>query len=353
MEVTGFKVMAMLGINLGFLGLGYFSLWALIHQPTAPFLTTSMTVNLTQDENQIDRSVHLHSDEVRYQVPEQSPKTIADLTQHLESITVKVKVGEKEGSEGSGFLIQRVQSTYFVLTNSHVITTKFTDPSQNLITIILPDNQRYIGHLSNQYHFPNYDLALVEFESTATYHLATLHYASFLEVGDRVIGAGFPAQGLSLDPNMLHIAPGRISFKLSKTLEDGYQVGYTSQIVKGMSGGPVINTQGQVVAVNGVHAQPLWGITRFDDGSLPCPPLQVVIDQSSWSIPIEALNGISLQISPFLDLVNTVFQAPTIFYGQELSSLLQTEQYSAMDPDLEVSNLRWKAYQASQCLSFD
>lgn len=46
--------------------------------------------------------------------------------------------------------------------------------------------------------------------------------------------------------------------------------------------------EGQVVGINGMHAYPLWGDPYvFKDGSLPCPKMRAVMEQSSWAIPIE------------------------------------------------------------------
>lgn len=82
---------------------------------------------------------------------------------------------------------------------------------------------------------------------------------------------------------------------LEKPLEEGYQIGYTNDIEKGMSGGPVLNRAGEVVAVNGMHAYPLWGDPYvFKDGSHPEQSLKQQMVRYSWSIPIQTFVRLSL-----------------------------------------------------------
>lgn len=76
---------------------------------------------------------------------------------------------------------------------------------------------------------------------------------------------------------------------LPQPLEGGYRLGYTNEIQKGMSGGPVLNQQGQLVALNGMH-QPLWGEPyRYMGGQMPDPRLRGQLADLSWGIPIAAI----------------------------------------------------------------
>jgi hypothetical protein len=314
--------------------------------PTTPNFTDTNSSNSSLETRQTNDS----SQDIRYSLIIDAGIPLTDLTQKLEDITVKIKVGDVEGTEGSGFLIHKTGQVYLVLTNLHVVSSYLSDPNINSIAIMTSDGNSYQARLNPHHNFLNYDLAILEFESVKSYVLAKFpyHYLPEPEVGDIVLGGGFPSQGSSLNSNIIHIALGRITLKLNKTLEQGYQLGYSNPIVKGMSGGPLINTKGEVVAVNGVHSQPLWGSTRFDDGSLPCPPLQHLIDQSSWGIPVQALNQffisnlLPLSLYPWIQTTNNTL---------ELQPLQPSDTQLDLSP--ETVSLRWQALLANQCLSLE
>ena len=83
---------------------------------------------------------------------------------------------------------------------------------------------------------------------------------------------------------------GQVSLLLKKPLEQGYQIGYTNDIYKGMSGAPLLNNRGEVVGINGLHQEPLWdALEVYQDGSVPCQSLQDLISRSSLAIPIESV----------------------------------------------------------------
>ena len=77
-------------------------------------------------------------------------------------------------------------------------------------------------------------------------------------------------------------------------MEGGYQIGYTNDIEKGMSGGPLLNARGEVVGVNGVHAYPLWGDPyQYKDGSEPNAALREQMSKYSWGIPIDTFKQLA------------------------------------------------------------
>ena len=84
---------------------------------------------------------------------------------------------------------------------------------------------------------------------------------------------------------------------LDKALEGGYQIGYTNDIRKGMSGAPLLNHLGEVVGINGLHKDSVWDAPElYLDGSQPDKPLQELITRSSLAVPIKTVVQMAPQV---------------------------------------------------------
>ena len=211
------------------------------------------------------------------------PLPASQIRDRARSITVKVLVGR---GFGSGILIQKQGQQYTVLTNAHVLGLGATYRIQT------PDGQIYAAQQSGR-EFNGDDLAMLQFRSPNNYQIATLGNSASLTMGEPVYASGFPA-----DAKEFTFTTGQISQLLGRSMRGGYQIGYSNDVAKGMSGGPVLNRYGQIIAINGKHKFPLWGNTYiFKDGSTPAAESRQTMDYSSWAIPIETFLGRSPQFS--------------------------------------------------------
>jgi serine protease Do len=202
--------------------------------------------------------------------------TVAQIKNEARAIAVKVLSGY---GAGSGILIKKQGPTYTILTNNHVLAVGESHRIQT------PDGKIYQGELLKNRSFDGNDLVLLQFRSTREYSVARLA-SSPLTVGDEVFATGFPGQEGS-EKRGFEFLLGTVSFLSPKALVGGYQIGYSNPVEKGMSGGPLLNSRGEVVGINGMHAYPLWGDPYvFKDGSKPNLPRDLMIE-SSWAIPIE------------------------------------------------------------------
>jgi serine protease DegQ len=204
------------------------------------------------------------------------------LLSYVRSITVKVI---SEDSWGSGVIIKKQDSNYTVLTNHHVVL----DPEAKY-QVETPDGRIYEASLVTGIDFEHYDLSLLQFQSVdQQYQVATLGNSTTLDEQEVVIASGFPFGANLSEDHGFRLTEGKITLLLGKTLENGYQIGYTNPIQKGMSGGPVVNLQGEVVAISGLHAYPLWGASYiYDDGEQIASDLQQKMVGSSWGISINS-----------------------------------------------------------------
>lgn len=241
--------------------------------------------------------------------------TVKQLQASAQAITVKVLSTD---DLGTGFLIKKQGKVYTVLTNAHVL--RAGDPPYRLQT---SDGYLYSAKLLKDSQSQGTDLALLQFLSPrVSYPVASFGSSFTLAVGQNVFAAGFAITDSQSQPSLgrFKFTPGQVSLVLDKALEGGYQVGYTNNIENGMSGGPLLNLQGEVVGVNGKHAYPLWDTPSvFQDGSLACPPLHQLITRLSFAVPIETVVQLT---SPYLQL-NYRLNPP-------ISGISQTQEVSDM-----------------------
>ncbi|MBD2774944.1 S1 family peptidase [Iningainema tapete] len=200
--------------------------------------------------------------------------SLPELRDHARSITVKVITQQ---GWGSGILIQKNGLVYTVLTNAHVLRIGSSYQIQT------PDGKVHAAQAIKSANFQDDDLALVNFTSADNYQLATFTSSFSLAVGDETFAAGFPDE-----QNQFVFTTGKVDYVLPQAFLGGYQLGYSNDIFKGMSGGPVLNRQGELVAINGKHKHPLWGNSYiFKDGSTPNSEVRQKLVYSSWAVPIQ------------------------------------------------------------------
>jgi serine protease DegQ len=218
------------------------------------------------------------------QIPAEVPQK--PLQQQAESIALRIRSSGKVA--GTGIAIHKQGSDYTVLTNEHVLKAGKA-PYQ----IQTPDNKIYQATQVKDANFKGNDLALLRFTSSGKEY-TTAKLGAVPKVGDEVFAGGFPFAEEGAKDRGFVFKIGKVWRVLDKALEGGYQIGYTNEIEKGMSGGPLLNSQGEVVGVNGVHAYPLWGDPyQYQDGTEPSAALREQMSQYSWGIPIDTFKQLA------------------------------------------------------------
>jgi tetratricopeptide (TPR) repeat protein len=177
--------------------------------------------------------------------------TLALPIAEVEAIAAEVTVLIDGLNPGSGVIIARDRSRYLVLTARHVVAT------EDEYWIVTPDGREHLLDYGTVRLFPGVDLAVLEFRSDRPYAVATL--AAYPDQGEFppvfVSGwVGSPIRDLPLEHQFSSGLLLRKSYALTQSqdpLARGYELFYTSMTDVGMSGGPVLDTDGRVIGIHG------------------------------------------------------------------------------------------------------
>jgi tetratricopeptide (TPR) repeat protein len=222
-------------------------------------------------------------------------------------VTVKID-GQ---APGSGVIIHRQGQVYYVLTANHVVQT------EDEYEVITPDGKKHRLDYKQVKKFPGVDLALVSFTSPENYRVVEMGRSQQITAGSPTYVSGFPMQGTRTSQTEYRFTDGEIVAQANKPLANGYALAYFNDTFAGMSGGPVLNQQGQLIGIHG--AAKLTGVLGH-------------MRQETQGIDLStgrklALN-LGIPIDTFLNLVSNV--APNLKFAA-VPPRLQTAQPTADD----------------------
>jgi len=203
---------------------------------------------------------------VMFQPQPAAALTINEINNIANEITVFIRGG---GEPGSGVIIARVGDTYYLLTALHVVES--INPGEEAYAVTY-DNQNNPINTKNIQKLPNLDLAVIQFTSNKNYPVATISNFNYRVYKNReypseeyavtqnlpqpeenfILIAGWPdgAGKIVFNPGILY---ENEAYAISNTevSSQGYELVYTNLSHPGMSGGPVLDSQGRLIGIHG------------------------------------------------------------------------------------------------------
>jgi hypothetical protein len=198
---------------------------------------------------------------------------------------------QNESGHGTGFIVRGPAGVCTVLTARHVVEGR----SLNLQT-----NDQKLHKTDSIQASPNLDLAVVTFQSAGEkcpYPSLNLGDSDRVKETDQIYISGFPDR-VGGGKLVRQFVRGLVSGL--DVLEQGYGISYDASTFGGMSGGPVLDTSGKVVAVHGKTDAQIVADLQSQQASLS-PQQQVALQQAAarlagrgvqvntfrWGIPIK------------------------------------------------------------------
>jgi S1-C subfamily serine protease len=177
---------------------------------------------------------------------------------------------------GTGVIVEQSESTYTVLTNWHVVKQSGEYSVQTI------DGRKHSVNYSTVKQLPNLDLAILQFERKQNYQLAEIGDSSNVIEGQNIYFAGYPGELRQEDNRYYRFFPANLVGLLPESTENGYSLIYNGEAFPGMSGGPVLDSQGFLIGIHGeANINAITGGTS--NYAIPIARYQASISQVSSS----------------------------------------------------------------------
>jgi S1-C subfamily serine protease len=217
------------------------------------------------------------------------------LKQIAQSTTVKIFAEDENNSRGgSGVIISESDDNYFVITNNHVV-----DDVNIKYKLQTYEGQIYSAEVieQNNSDLNVDDLALLKFKADKKYAVVKIKLNLSNYENTKVFASGFPfEENLQQSPKIKYTL-GNVKQILPHPLMGGYQIGYTNNVHNGMSGGSIINAEGQLIGINGLGKDPLFGNPYvFQNGQDTLEGQFEQMSQLSWGITSNSIVNFVEQI---------------------------------------------------------
>lgn len=238
---------------------------------------------------------------------------ISTVSQEYYQTMFGIQQGTLEGV-GTGIIVDEAG---YILTNAHVVESNGTTASK--ITVDLYDGKTYDGTVLWSGSSQNLDLAIVKIDAKGL-TAAELGDSDKVNIGDYALAIGNPL-GLDLERS---VSQGIISgLDRTITATDGNSssrmeglIQTDASINSGNSGGPLINSEGQVIGINTASAKSAEGLGFSIPINTAMPIIKEIKENGTYEQSYIGIAGIDL--ASIISRYKTDFKAEEGVYVQQI-----------------------------------
>ena len=197
---------------------------------------------------------------------------------------VYVKAGD---SSGSGTILKPAPGGGTII----AITDHTLKADLNAVCVKLPQRTKGTTAYVLSRGDENHDIAFLYVNSGGIASPKGVLSGALIKEHQSVVGHGFSTKGKFI------ARKGSVLFRLQKALQGSYDFATSLDIDKGMSGGPITDSEGHFVGMIATHSEPLWESELMYQDRKPVERrLQSLVDRSAMGISSAAIKARLTQI---------------------------------------------------------
>ena len=173
-----------------------------------------------------------------------APSALAQDASSVARIAKAITVRIEGATQGSGVIVKNEGNRYTVLTAWHVVSD--SGPGEEL-GIYTPDGKEHQLEQGSIQRLGQVDMAVLTFSSGGAYEVASVGDVKKVKYDDPIYVAGFPFN----NSQNLRYEKGEVVANAEVGIDQGYQLLYDNKTESGMSGGVLLNADGQLVGLHG------------------------------------------------------------------------------------------------------
>ena len=178
----------------------------------------------------------------------QQSSALAQDASSVAKIAKAITVRIDGATQGSGVIVKKEGRRYTLLTAWHVVSGN--RPGEE-IGIYTSDGKQHRLNQGSIQRLGQVDMAVLTFNTPVSYDVASIGNIQNVSMGEQIFVSGFPLQTSAVPIRLMRFLKGDVIANAGVSIPKGYQLLYSNPTLPGMSGGSVININGELIGIHG------------------------------------------------------------------------------------------------------